>query len=308
MIYLIFITSIPKTLNEYLFDIFPCEEVNNMYVEIDNLNEQLDKLAKDDRFIFLNFIWFYKDKYKSMISKISEISDIYIYNFDQIYGKRYELLQRIYQDLGNICVNDIYFLDYSYGNDCYYDKINIKYKIILPKPIKNYEYPKINNVVFIGTLYKRRINILKKIKGVKIITELQRKCNKLLLKKISKSSLLNGYTEESKKLLYGSKILVNIHACSEYKIYETLRCDPCMHNKVIIISERSNDEMKNPYYHNIIFTEYKNIPHMVNVVLKNYEYYYNNLYGNFKLVDTDYSTSTLLDYNIDYQVNHKNLT
>lgn len=134
--------------------------------------------------------------------------------------------------------------DYSYSNLCELNKHHIdaivipyswqlsmkKVKIILP-----FENRK-NTILFIGSMNERRRNILKPIhtmcKSKDLTMYLSNEC----------------WDEHYINILSISKIALNIHYYSGNTILEVHRILPYIMNKIIVISEHSNDE----YYDNLL--------------------------------------------------------
>ena len=97
-------------------------------------------------------------------------------------------------------------------------------------------------------------------------------------------------------LLFQHKIILNISAAEDYNIFETIRCNRCLFNKMIIISEEKYKKELIDYANHILFTKIEDIPHLANKVLLNYEYYY-------KKLDLDNINCTLNNH----LINRKNL-
>lgn len=95
--------------------------------------------------------------------------------------------------------------------------------------------------------------------------------------------VLYGWKDKRDSKLFRYKILVNIHAYDDRKIFEEIRCNRCILNKVIVISERSNSDNTYPYKDHMIECDYEDIPKTVNEVLQNYDFYYNKLFANLDI-------------------------
>ena len=168
-------------------------------------------------------------------------------------------------------------LDYSMYNIHLLKKINNNSKtIICPIFFTDNMFFNINikkyDIVFIGHLSDRRQNIL----------------NELLKHGYTILIIQNEYDFYKKyDLICSSKILVNIHAYDDYRVYEFARCSIPIYNKVIVISEECegiSEELKNPINkfvieHSII-VDYENIVQKCMNALVNYReptIDYNNL-------------------------------
>jgi hypothetical protein len=132
------------------------------------------------------------------------------------------------------------------------------------KEIKNYE--KVYNVCMMAGLSARRLAVAEKIQ------------------KIPSSNIIKGFGSLRDKLLFRHKILVNLHAEDDYNVLEQMRCNRCILNKMIVISEPFLDkEYELEKY--IIVCPYNEIMEKVKEVLDNYESYYNKMFQNFNVDD-----------------------
>jgi hypothetical protein len=166
------------------------------------------------------------------------------------------------------CNNNI-IIDYSNEN-ILYAKQNLEYKkyiffpyVPMQKEILN--FTKIYDVCLVGTLNSRRQYIINQIRNLGI--------------KINVISDLFG--KERDDVLFKHKILVNIHSDIDYQIYESIRCDRCLFNKIIIISEKSLFCKKNMLKKFIIFRKYENISKITLKILQKYDYYYDKIFNNY---------------------------
>jgi hypothetical protein len=138
-----------------------------------------------------------------------------------------------------------------------------------------YDLPKTNDVAVIGwwnSLYRK--NILYELEEKRINVH-----------------HIKGFDRERDRQLFSHRILVNVHFDPSYKILEQMRCNRCIFNKMIVISEKSHDidyELK-PY---MIECEYNNISEKVKEVLENYDFYYKQLFENLdlELIESQYKT------------------
>ena len=97
-----------------------------------------------------------------------------------------------------------------------------------------------------------------------------------LLKNI-KINVISGWNKKRDNILFRHKIILNISADKDYNIFETIRCNRCLFNKMIIISEEKYKHNLIDYADHIIFAKIKDIPKLVHKVLLNYKYYYKKL-------------------------------
>lgn len=147
-------------------------------------------------------------------------------------------------------------LDYSMYNISLIKNFNNNSKtIICPIFFTDNMFFNINikkyDIVFIGHLSHRRQHIL----------------NELLIHGYTILIIQNEYDFYKKyDLICSAKILVNIHAYDDYRVFEFARCSIPIYNKVIVISEECEgvyEELKNPINkfiieHSII-VDYENI-------------------------------------------------
>lgn len=98
------------------------------------------------------------------------------------------------------------------------------------------------------------------------------------LKLIEKNNLtlLNHWGKERDNMFLRTKIFINLHKKSKVNFLETLRIHNLIYNRVIIISEPcfNNDDDLSKY---VIFSD--NLEKTYNLVLNNYEHYFNKIYG-----------------------------
>lgn len=162
----------------------------------------------------------------------------------------------------------IKILDYSLANiqqlipyrqDVYYLPYMINRNEIL-------DYKKIYDIACIGCWTDSyRLNITNKLPNINII---------------------EGYGKERDEKLFRHKILLNIHFNERFKIFEQMRCNRCIMNKMIVITEKSLDidfELKKY----VIECEYADLVSTTQKVLENYEYYYNMLFADFDIINIE---------------------
>jgi hypothetical protein len=172
---------------------------------------------------------------------------------------------------------NVNIIDYSYSNILLLEKelkINSIYfpYVINKKEIYNFE--KTSGICFIGLLSERRLKIL----------------NELKKNGIDVTIIKNIFMEEKDDILFKHKILINIHYDDDYNIYESLRCDRCVFNKMIVISEKSLYDDINIFNkkNKIIIENYNNLVKKIEEIYKNYEIYYNKIFGDYENFMEDY--------------------
>ena len=95
--------------------------------------------------------------------------------------------------------------------------------------------------------------------------------------------IITGFGKKRDDELFQYKIILNIGFFENYQIMETFRCDRCVYNKMIVVSDYKEDFNDYHLKDHIIFTEYDNIPDKVIDILQNYDKYYDKLFSNFDL-------------------------
>lgn len=159
---------------------------------------------------------------------------------------------------------NVKILDYSLSNiECYLPyKSNIYYLPYMVNKNEIFNYDKIYNVAAVGCWDDSyRMNITNKIQNINII---------------------DGFGMDRDERLFKHKILLNVHFNERFKIFEQLRCNRCIFNKMIVITERSlhiNDELKEY----IIECDYDDLVSTTKHVLENYDFYYNKIFKNFDI-------------------------
>lgn len=161
----------------------------------------------------------------------------------------------------------IRIIDYSKANiDCLQQKKNVLYLPYIVNPNEIFNYEKIYDVAYIGEygdIYRK--NIIDKLTSNNIT-----------------SNQIFGFDRNRDDNLFKHKILLNIHFNERFKIFEEIRCNRCIFNKMIVITEKSlNIEYELKQY--IIECDYDNLVDTVAGVLNNYEFYYNKLFNNFDI-------------------------
>ncbi len=192
-------------------------------------------------------------------NNILEKYKICLLNTEQLSRKNYQNIINSYNPL-------IYIIDYSISNLTFihnkYKKIYLPYQIH-HNEIKNYD--KINDICMIYP-YKsqRRNNIIEKLKtrGINV-------------------NIISGFLGNRDKELLKYKILLNIHYDEDYKIFEELRCNRCVYNKMIVITEKSLFDDIYLLKKHLIICNYDEIVEKVIEVLNNYDFYYNYLFQSF---------------------------
>ena len=252
--------------------------INSIIVKI---NGQLIIFTKNNltiEFVNNNNYIFLQNIPQDLFNEIKNNSNnIYIINTEQLSVENYR------NNLINNINEKINLIDYNYSNFNYYHLINFKKKYFLPYQINLEEIvdkKKIKNVCLIGDYFTHYIPPYRQ----NIIDQLK--------KKNIDVDIIEGFGKVRDEKLFTYKIILNISYYENYSIFESIRCDRCVFNKIIVVSNLK--ENYDEYYlkDNIIFEKYENIPDKVEEILNNYLYYYDKLFNN---LDLENISSTLSD-------------
>jgi len=103
---------------------------------------------------------------------------------------------------------------------------------------------------------------------------------------VNNTTITNCFSNECLLDLYSkTKIMVNIHQTDHHHTFEELRVLPALSNGVIIVSEDVPLKEKIPYNEFIIWADYNEIPTKTLDVINNYDYFYNKIFNNSKLIN-----------------------
>jgi hypothetical protein len=255
-------------------NIILCNKNNFCYFEdyiysiIDKIKGQIVLFQEDININFSdknNYI-FIQNIDNKFFEYIEKNNNIYLINTEQLSVEKTNIRINTYPQ-------NLIFIDYISSNFKYY---NIKYKkYILPYQINYNEifnYKKENDVCLIGTINNipnNRQNIINLLKEKNINVD-----------------IISGFGKNRDINLFKYKILLNIgYYPNNCNIMETFRCDRCVYNNMIVVSDIKEDIEDYCLKEFVIFTDYTNIPEKVKEILDNYEEFYNKLFSKFKLED-----------------------
>jgi hypothetical protein len=122
--------------------------------------------------------------------------------------------------------------------------------------------------------------------------------NKLKGKNIN-VTMISGWDANRDTKLMKYKILLNIHRSDNLAIFEEIRCNRCVFNNMIVITEKSahmEDYMLKDY---IIECEYDNLVDTVVNTLNNYEEVHKKLFDNFDIKEIEKQNVELLKKFVD---------
>ncbi len=163
----------------------------------------------------------------------------------------------------------IKIIDYSLGNFFLINQLK-RHSYCLPYTISPKEdfskIPKTKDIcmIFPGNGSLRRHNILHQLRKNKIPVD-----------------VIKGYGHLRDMQLFQYKIILNVHYNIGYKIFEEIRCNRCIFNKMIVISESSAFPETNYLKNHMIIVPYNDFVKKVEDVYKNYEKYHKELFENF---------------------------
>jgi len=187
--------------------------------------------------------------------------NIYLLNTEQMFGTRISYI--------NSYPSHIIMIDYIHANLKYYDSKFTKY--ILPYQLNHNEIfniPKTRSVCIIGDdhIPPNRMYIVDELKKRNIQVD-----------------VVSGFNKKRDDELFQYKIILNIGYTKEYNKIEPIRCDRCIYNGMIVVSDIK--EYISEYYLKsfIIFEDYSNIPDKVVDIVNNYEIYFDTIFKTFHL-------------------------
>jgi len=246
------LTSIFQYMEDYILSIVNI--IKGVVILIDN--NSVIHFTHDNNYIFIKEI---DDKLFNYI----ENNNVYLINTEQ-------LSSIINQQSINKYPKQLNIIDYMSSNLKYYDNKYTKY--LLPYQInlnEIYNFDKQKDVGIIGVSCNipfSRQNVINLLKEQNINVD-----------------IITGWNNTRDIELFKYKIILNIGFHDSYKIMESFRCDRCVYNKIIVISDTKEDIHDYYLKDYIIYTNYQNIHDTTIEVLNNYDYYYNKLFLNFTL-------------------------
>lgn len=232
-------------LEDYILSFY--KKINAEIIIFNDITD-IPKINKTNIFIFLQILI---DEILNSID--SQNSNIYLINTEQLSYNEHK--QRI-----NSYPKNVKMLDYSKANMSYYDGYYTKFLSYQLNYDELYNLPKTKDICIMTGESAYRRNIINQIinKGYTI-------------------DIISGWKKERDEKLFTYKILVNISYQEDYKIFESLRCDRCIFNKMIVISDKKKDMDLYNLKDYMIFEDYDKIADKIIEVLNNYDIYYKKL-------------------------------
>lgn len=234
-----------KYMEDYILSFY--KKLNAEILIFDNIND-LPEINKTDIFIFIQNI---PDEILTKIN--NDNNNIYLLNTEQM--SRISHKDRIYTFPKNIRM-----LDYSKSNLKFFDGYYTKFLSYQINYDEIYNLPKTKDICIMSGESQYRRNIINEItnKGYTV-------------------DIISGWKKERDEKLFTYKILLNISYQEDYRIFESIRCDRCIFNKMIVISDKKED--MDLYYlkQYMIFEDYDKVANKAIEVLNNYDMYYKKL-------------------------------
>ncbi len=92
---------------------------------------------------------------------------------------------------------------------------------------------------------------------------------------------ISGFGISRDQQLFRYKILINLHYDDDYQILEELRCNRCIFNRMIVVSEKSLYDDIHMLKRHFLSVPYNEIVDKVVDVVRNYDLYYTHLFESF---------------------------
>ena len=223
------------------------KKLNAEIIVFNEIND-IPSINKTDIFIFLQTI---PDE---ILQKIDSKNDnIYLLNTEQMSRNSHLIRMHTFP-------KNIKMLDYSKANMKYYDGYYNKSILYQINFDEIYNLPKTKDICIMSGESEYRRNIINQMqnKGINI-------------------DIISGWKKERDEKLFTYKIILNISYKEDYKIFESLRCDRCIFNRMIVISDKKEDMELYNLKDYIIFEDYDKIADKAIEVINNYDMYYKKL-------------------------------
>jgi hypothetical protein len=196
---------------------------------------------------------------------IQRVPDDLLLTIDMTYQNMYllniEQLSKVcYINYVNSLPKNIKILDYSKANMMYYTAHSNKFLPYQINYAEIYDFPKERDLCIMATGSPRRNHIIDDFRNRGYTID-----------------VISGWRKERDEQLFRYKILINIGYDPTYLIYEALRCDRCIYNKMIVISDKKEHMDLYNLKDYMIFEDYENVVTKAIDVLHNYDYNYKKL-------------------------------
>ena len=198
---------------------------------------------------------------------------LYIINTEQMSINPYNQIHHIFpstrKTVKTILDTDIKLLDYSLANIACLNRPS-KYIPYCVYPPEIYNYPKTHDVAYIHPQSNIRKRIRRQLKDANVPV-----------------TILKGFGQDRDEQLFRHKILINVHYSPAYNIFEEIRCNRCVFNKMIVITQASKHFDTNPLKKYMIECNLNEIVECTQKVLYNYEQVHQKLFQDFNLQEID---------------------
>lgn len=243
--YIICNKSFYNVMEDYILSFY--KQLNATILSFDN-EDDIPIIQPNNIYIFVKTI-----HGKQLEQLNNDTKNVYLLNTEQLV--LFDHLPRL-----NSYPKYIKMLDYNKANLKYYDGYYTKFLQYQINFDEIYNIPKIKGICIMSNISEYRQTIINniKIKNVNI-------------------DIIDGWKKERDFELFSHKILLNLGYTDKYKIFESLRCDRCIFNKMIIISDKKEDIELYYLKNYIIFEDYDKIADKAIEVLNNYDMYYKQL-------------------------------
>lgn len=243
--YIIFNHDHYKYMEDYILSFY--KKLNAKILLFNNVNE-IQNINKTDIYIFIQTIP------HELLNQMVDNTNIYLLNTEQM-GREH------YNNIMNTFPKNIKRFDYSKANLKYYDKeVYAKFLSYQINYDEIYNLPKTNDVCIMTGGSNYRQNITNQLQDKNIHTD-----------------IIYGWKKERDEKLFTYKILLNISIREECKIFEALRCDRCIFNRMIVISNEKEDMETYHLKDHMIFVNYHKMVDKIIDVINNYDMYYKQL-------------------------------
>ena len=243
--YIICEKELYPVIEDYILSFY--KKINAIIILYDKPNE-IPEMNNYDTYIYV------KHMHKEQLSQLnSNTKNVYLLNTEQLV--LFDHTPRI-----NAYPKYIKMLDYNKANLKYYDGYYTKFIQYQINNDEIYNFPKTKEICMMSNLTDYR---------KKIINELKEKDVNI--------DIITGWKKERDEKLFTYKIIINLGYSDKHKIFESLRCDRCIFNKMIVISDTKEDIESYNLKNYMIFEDYENIANKAIEVLNNYDTYYKKL-------------------------------
>jgi len=242
--YIICEKELYPVIEDYILSFY--KKINASIMLYDKPNE----ISIDNNNIYI----FVKHIHKEQLSQLNNnTKNVYLLNTEQLV--LFDHTPRI-----NAYPKYIKMLDYNKANLKYYNGYYTKFIQYQLNFDEIYNLPKKKDICIMSNITDYRQKILDEFKNKNVDVD-----------------IINGWNQERDRQLFTYKIIINLGYSDKHKIFESLRCDRCIFNKMIVISDKKEDIDLYNLKNYMIFEDYNKITNKAIEVLNNYDLYYKKL-------------------------------